>query len=80
MTGSPTQPAASFEAAREELASVVQRLEAGGLSLEESLSLWQRGEELANTCQQWLDRAREQVRLAQQGGEGSDRTAGEEPG
>lgn len=51
----------SFEAARDELASVVQQLEAGGLSLEESLALWQRGEELAGICQQWLDRARAQV-------------------
>ncbi len=54
-------PATSFEAARDELASVVQRLEAGGLSLEESLALWQRGEELAATCQQWLDQARARV-------------------
>lgn len=48
----------SFEAARDELASVVQRLEAGGLALEESLALWQRGEELAGICQRWLDQAR----------------------
>ena len=36
-----------FEEAREELASIVARLETGGLSLEESLALWQRGEEVA---------------------------------
>lgn len=47
----------SFEAARDELASVVQRLEAGGLSLEESLALWQRGEDLGRICQEWLDAA-----------------------
>jgi len=47
-----------FEAARDELADVVQRLEAGGTSLEESLSLWERGEELATICQTWLDEAR----------------------
>lgn len=53
---------ASFEASRDELALVVQRLEAGGLPLEDSLALWQRGEELAAICQQLLDQAREQVR------------------
>jgi exodeoxyribonuclease VII small subunit len=47
-----------FEAARDELADVVRRLEAGGTSLEESLSLWERGEELATICQTWLDEAR----------------------
>jgi exodeoxyribonuclease VII small subunit len=50
-----------FEAARDELASVVARLEAGGLSLEESLALWKRGEELATLCSQWLDSARAQL-------------------
>lgn len=48
----------SYEAARAELEDVVRRLEAGGLSLEESLALWERGEALATTCQQWLDGAR----------------------
>ena len=37
----------SYEQARAELASVVERLEAGGTSLEESLALWERGEALA---------------------------------
>ena len=48
----------SYEAARAELEDVVRRLEAGGLSLEESLALWERGEALAKVCQQWLDGAR----------------------
>jgi exodeoxyribonuclease VII small subunit len=48
----------SYEAARAELEDVVRRLEAGGLGLEESLTLWERGEVLATTCQQWLDGAR----------------------
>lgn len=51
-------PEESYEAARAELEDVVRRLEAGGLSLEESLALWERGEALATTCQQWLDGAR----------------------
>ena len=48
----------SYESARAELEDVVRRLESGGLSLEESLALWERGEALAKTCQQWLDGAR----------------------
>lgn len=48
-----------YEAARAELAETVARLEAGGLTLEESLALWQRGEELAAICAAWLEGARE---------------------
>jgi exodeoxyribonuclease VII small subunit len=48
----------------EELADVVRRLEAGGLTLEESLGLWERGEQLAEICQHWLDRARERLAAA----------------
>jgi exodeoxyribonuclease VII small subunit len=53
-----------YEAAREELIEVVRRLEAGGITLEESLALWERGEELATTCQAWLDGARERLEAA----------------
>ena len=42
-----TGPTTTYEQAREELAEVVRRLEAGGLTLEESLALWERGERLA---------------------------------
>ncbi|WP_311210148.1 MULTISPECIES: exodeoxyribonuclease VII small subunit [unclassified Aeromicrobium] len=48
----------SYEQARDELVSVVQRLENGGVGLEESLALWERGEHLAAVCQRWLDGAR----------------------
>jgi exodeoxyribonuclease VII small subunit len=58
------EPTTSYEQAREELADVVRRLEAGGLTLEESLALWERGEELATLCQHWLDRARERLAAA----------------
>lgn len=51
----------SYEQAREELVTVVQRLESGGVPLAESLALWERGEKLADRCQQWLDGAREKV-------------------
>ncbi len=58
------QPTTTYEQAREELADVVRRLEAGGLTLEESLALWERGEQLAELCQHWLDRARERLAAA----------------
>lgn len=48
----------SYEQARAELAAVVERLEAGGSTLEEALALWERGEHLAEICQRWLDGAR----------------------
>ena len=51
----------SYEQARTELASVVERLETGGSSLEESLALWERGERLADVCQRWLDGARDRI-------------------
>jgi exodeoxyribonuclease VII small subunit len=54
----------SYEAARDELADVVRRLEAGGTTLEESLALWERGEALARTCQEWLDGAKARLDAA----------------
>jgi exodeoxyribonuclease VII small subunit len=51
----------SYEAAREELVETVRRLEAGGTTLEESLALWERGEQLATICQQWLDGVRKRL-------------------
>jgi len=59
-----SEPSLGYEQAREELAEVVRRLEAGGLSLEESLALWERGEQLAELCRHWLDRARERLAAA----------------
>jgi exodeoxyribonuclease VII small subunit len=57
----PVQTPPSYEAARDELVEVVRRLEQGGATLEESLALWERGEELARVCEGWLDGA--QARL-----------------
>ncbi len=50
--------ALSYEQARDELASVVKRLETGGLTLEQSLELWERGERLAAVCERLLEGAR----------------------
>jgi exodeoxyribonuclease VII small subunit len=54
----------SYEQARAELVEVVRKLEAGGTTLEESLTLWERGEELATICQDWLDGARKRLDAA----------------
>jgi exodeoxyribonuclease VII small subunit len=50
-----------YEEARDELIEVVQRLEQGGLDLDTSLKLWERGEELARCCEQHLAGARKRV-------------------
>ncbi|MDP5227086.1 MULTISPECIES: exodeoxyribonuclease VII small subunit [Arthrobacter] len=67
MTAAEQQDVAtlSYEEAREELLMVVQRLEAGGGTLEESLSLWERGEALAARCEEWLEGARARLKAAQ---------------
>ena len=62
-TNVPSDPA-SYEAARDELSQVVSALEAGGLSLDDSLALWERGEQLARVCERFLAGARERVDAA----------------
>lgn len=59
-----TEPELDYEQARDELTSVVAKLEAGGLSLEDSLALWERGETLARVCDRHLAGARERVEAA----------------
>ncbi|GHF14038.1 exodeoxyribonuclease VII small subunit [Streptomyces griseoluteus] len=61
---SKVDEALSYEQARDELIEVVRRLEAGGSTLEESLALWERGEELAKVCRRWLEGARERLDAA----------------
>lgn len=51
----------TYEEARAELVATVERLEAGGATLEESLKLWERGEALADKCQAHLEGARERL-------------------
>lgn len=51
----------TYEQARDQLIEVVRTLEQGGTTLAESLSLWERGEELARICQTALDGARERL-------------------
>jgi exodeoxyribonuclease VII small subunit len=68
----PGAPAAEmpYEQARDELIEVVRRLEGGGLTLEQSLELWERGERLAAICQQWLEGARARLAAALPGQDG----------
>ncbi len=58
------EAALGYEQARDELIEVVRRLETGGTTLEESLALWERGEELARVCRRWLDGARARLDAA----------------
>jgi exodeoxyribonuclease VII small subunit len=71
----------SYEDARDELIAVVQKLETGGTSLQESIALWERGEELAQVCQRWLDgaRARLDAVVGEREGSPSETEAGSEP-
>lgn len=67
----------SYEQARGELVEVVQRLEAGGSTLEESLALWERGEELARICREWLEGARARLDAVIEAGAAAVDEAGE---
>ena len=62
-----TPPDLTYEQARDELIATVQKLETGGTTLEESLALWGRGEELAKLCQTFLDGARARLDASNDG-------------
>jgi exodeoxyribonuclease VII small subunit len=57
-------PPLPYEQARDQLTELVKRLEAGGLTLEQSLELWERGEQLADICAEWLEGARARLATA----------------
>lgn len=59
----------SYEQARDELAGIVATLESGGLALEDSLALWERGEGLAEHCRTWLEAARTRIDDSEPDGE-----------
>ena len=56
-----------YEECRDELTAVVHALEQGGLDLETSLQLWERGEQLAKRCEEHLAGARQRVEQALSG-------------
>jgi len=64
VTDSDQKETPSYEQARDQLAEVVKRLESGGLTLEQSLELWERGERLAALCAEWLEGARARLAAA----------------
>ena len=66
MSQKQTDPDAnlSYEEAREQLVAVVRDLESGSVPLSESMALWERGEQLAQVCQRWLDGARAKIDAA----------------
>jgi exodeoxyribonuclease VII small subunit len=87
-TQSPAQPAGgaagqaasiTYEQARDQLTEVVRRLEAGGLTLEQSLDLWERGERLAEICEQWLEGARARLAAAMAAPTGDPADPGHQP-
>ncbi|WP_409428626.1 exodeoxyribonuclease VII small subunit [Mycobacterium sp. SMC-11] len=61
-----------YEQCRDELIEVVQRLEQGGMDLDASLSLWERGEQLAKRCEEHLAGARRRVQEALDAEPGDD--------
>ena len=61
--GADAKPAESFEACLDELEKVVKQLEAGDLSLEKSLQLFERGVGLSDTCRKQLEEAETRVEI-----------------
>jgi len=55
----------TYEQAREQLAEIVATLEAGDTTLEAALGLWERGEQLAAACVEWLDGAQQRLDSAE---------------
>ncbi len=54
----------TYEQARDQLLEIVSKLEAGNVPLAESMTLWERGEQLARTCERFLAGARDRVSAA----------------
>jgi exodeoxyribonuclease VII small subunit len=61
-----------YEQCRDELIEVVRLLEQGGLDLDASLTLWERGEALARRCEEHLAGARERIEAALSASESED--------
>jgi exodeoxyribonuclease VII small subunit len=61
-----------YENCRDELIEVVRLLEQGGLDLDESLALWERGEQLAKRCEEHLAGARKRITDALAAGDAPD--------
>jgi exodeoxyribonuclease VII small subunit len=62
-----SQKAVDFESAMAELEKIVADMEAGKLSLEDSLAAYKRGAELLSFCRTRLEDAQQQVRVLEEG-------------
>jgi exodeoxyribonuclease VII small subunit len=62
-------PIQDFEAAIAELESIVRKLEAGDLALEQSLTLYERGVQLSRFCHARLEEAERRIELLNERGE-----------
>jgi exodeoxyribonuclease VII small subunit len=60
----PDVSSLTYEQARDELVTIVDSLEKGTASLDESVTLWERGEALAARCEEWLAGARARLEAA----------------
>lgn len=56
----------NYEQAKQQLIAVIKRMETGNLPLEETLNIWERGEQLAAHCQSILDQARQRINPTRQ--------------
>lgn len=65
----PDPASMSYEAARDELMEIVATLEKGTASLDESVTLWERGEALSQRCEEWLVGARARLEAARKSAE-----------
>ena len=59
-----TDPTPSYEQARDQLLAIVQQLESGTVPLSESMELWEKGEQLATLCAEYLDGAKAKIDAA----------------
>ncbi len=65
----PDPASMRYEAARDELMAIVATLEKGTASLDESVTLWERGEALSQRCEEWLVGARARLEAARKSAE-----------
>ena len=75
MTQTPSDIATmSFEAALQDLESIVAQLERGEVELEKSIAIYERGAELKKHCEARLKSAELKVEQIVQGGDGTPKT------
>ena len=70
-TDGPAIADMNFETALAALEQVVRQLESGDVPLDDSIALYERGEELRKVCQKRLDAAQERIEAIVQNGDGA---------